>query len=93
MRNRQASGALEIGKHGSWLNAAENELSSMTRQCVHAAAFSTIGSLGKETKTWLEHSDRRKRGATGKSNPKTPEQNSSRFSPMSKPDKPLDLIH
>ena len=25
-------------KHGSWLNIAENELSSMTRQCVQAAA-------------------------------------------------------
>ena len=29
-------------KHGSWLNIAENELSSMTRQCVHGRRFATI---------------------------------------------------
>jgi len=29
-------------KHGSWLNVAENELSSMTRQCVTGRRFATI---------------------------------------------------
>ncbi len=46
-------------KHGSWLDTAENELSSMTRQCVNA----TIASLRKETKAWSSHSNRRQRGA------------------------------
>jgi len=49
-------------KHGSWLNAAENELSSMTRQCVNGRRFATIASLSKETKAWSSHSNRRQRG-------------------------------
>ena len=36
-------------KHGSWLNIAENELSSMTRQCVKDRRFSTIEKLRQET--------------------------------------------
>ena len=32
-------------KHGSWLNIAENELSSMTRQCVRHRRFGTIEAL------------------------------------------------
>src|SRR6266850_4068995 len=28
-------------KHGSWLNIAENELSSLTRQCLHGRRFGT----------------------------------------------------
>jgi hypothetical protein len=49
-------------KHGSWLNAAENELSSMTRQCIQGRRFATISSLRKETKAWSVHSNRRQRG-------------------------------
>jgi hypothetical protein len=49
-------------KHGSWLNAAENELSSMTRQCIHGRRFGTIRKLRKETAAWSEHSNRRQRG-------------------------------
>src|SRR5438445_1539482 len=33
-------------KHGSWLNIAENELSSMTRQCVTGRRFATVEELG-----------------------------------------------
>ena len=32
-------------KHGSWLNIAENELSSMTRQCVHGRRIGELGTL------------------------------------------------
>lgn len=39
-------------KHGSWLNAAENELSSMTRQCINGRRFATIARLKKETQAW-----------------------------------------
>lgn len=49
-------------KHGSWLNAAENELNSMTRQCVNGRRFATIASLRKETKAWSSHSNKKQRG-------------------------------
>jgi hypothetical protein len=39
-------------KHGSWLNIAENELSSLTRQCVANRRFETIEKLRKETAAW-----------------------------------------
>jgi DDE superfamily endonuclease len=48
-------------KHGSWLNVAENELSSMTRQCVTGRRFATIEELQVETKAWHEHSNERQR--------------------------------
>jgi len=39
-------------KHGSWLNIAENELSSMTRQCVQGRRFPNAPILRKETTAW-----------------------------------------
>ena len=39
-------------KHGSWLNIAENELSSLTRQCVTGRRFGDIPSLQDETSAW-----------------------------------------
>ena len=44
-------------KHGSWLNVAENELSSMTRQCIKARRFATVEALSKETTAWHSHSN------------------------------------
>ena len=49
-------------KHGSWLNIAENELSSMTRQCVFGRRFATIDLLRSETTAWHTHSNARQRG-------------------------------
>ena len=49
-------------KHGSWLNIAENELSSMTRQCVKDRRFATIDALRSETVAWHQHSNARQRG-------------------------------
>jgi hypothetical protein len=49
-------------KHGSWLNVAENELSSMTRQCVTGRRFATIDKLRSETAAWQEHSNAKQRG-------------------------------
>jgi DDE superfamily endonuclease len=49
-------------KHGSWLNIAENELSAMTRQCVHGRRFATIDQLCAETKAWHQHTNERQRG-------------------------------
>jgi len=39
-------------KHGSWLNRAENELSSLTRQCVSGRRFADIETLRAETAAW-----------------------------------------
>jgi hypothetical protein len=39
-------------KHGSWLNIAENELSSLTRQCVAGRRFGDIETLRQETSAW-----------------------------------------
>jgi hypothetical protein len=49
-------------KHGSWLNIAENELSSMTRQCVTGRRFATIKDLREQTTAWHRHSNARQRG-------------------------------
>jgi DDE superfamily endonuclease len=48
-------------KHGSWLNFAENELSSMTWQCVTGRRFATIEELSVQTTAWHEHSNARQR--------------------------------
>lgn len=49
-------------KHGSWLNIAENELSCMTRQCVHGRRFSTIEELRSETQAWASDTNDKQRG-------------------------------
>lgn len=41
-------------KHGSWLNIAENELSSMTRQCVAGRRIPDVQTLSSETTAWAE---------------------------------------
>jgi DDE superfamily endonuclease len=51
-------------KHGSWLNIAENELSSMTRQCVTGRRFATAEELRAETTAWHEQSNARQRGVS-----------------------------
>ena len=49
-------------KHGSWLNIAENELSTMTRQCASGRRFATIKQLNTETKAWSAKSNQKQRG-------------------------------
>ena len=39
-------------KHGSWLNIAENELSSMTRQCLHGRRIGELPLLQEEIGAW-----------------------------------------
>ena len=39
-------------KHGSWLNIAENELSSLTRQCLKGRRLGEIELLRSETTAW-----------------------------------------
>jgi hypothetical protein len=49
-------------KHGSWLNIAENELSSMTRQCITGRRFATVEKVGEETTAWHDYSNVAQRG-------------------------------
>ncbi len=49
-------------KHGSWLNIAENELSSMTRQCVARRRIGSIEELEQETTAWHEDVNQNQRG-------------------------------
>jgi DDE superfamily endonuclease len=49
-------------KHGSWLNIAENELSSMTRQCLKGRRFADIAELGVATSAWAIHNNTNQRG-------------------------------
>lgn len=39
-------------KHGSWLNIAENELSAMTRQCLHGRRIGDLAQLQQEIAAW-----------------------------------------
>jgi len=49
-------------KHGSWLNIAENELSSLTRQCVSGRRFGDIQTLRDETTAWSTDVNSTQRG-------------------------------
>lgn len=49
-------------KHGSWLNIAENELSSLTRQCVSGKRFGDIETLRDETAAWATDVNNTQRG-------------------------------
>ncbi len=49
-------------KHGSWLNVAENELSSMTRQCIGDRRLGSIEELRQETTAWANDRNEKQRG-------------------------------
>ncbi len=49
-------------KHGSWLNIAENELSSVTRQCVSGRRIGDIDTLREETAAWSADVNASQRG-------------------------------
>ncbi len=49
-------------KHGSWLNIAENELSSMTRQSISGRRIADIEMLRAETSAWADFSNDKQRG-------------------------------
>lgn len=49
-------------KHGSWLNIAENELSSMTRQCISGRRIANIEMLRVETSAWADFGNEKQRG-------------------------------
>jgi DDE superfamily endonuclease len=49
-------------KHGSWLNVAENELSSLTRQCISDRRFEDVATLRAETEAWSNDVNTTQRG-------------------------------
>ena len=49
-------------KHGSWLNIAENELSSLTRQCVSGRRFGVLTTLQSEIAAWSNDVNNTQRG-------------------------------
>ncbi len=49
-------------KHGSWLNVAENELSSLHRQCLRHRRFGRITELRRATAAWSKASNQKQRG-------------------------------
>lgn len=49
-------------KHGSWLNIAENELSSLHRQCLKDRRFGSIAALRSEVEAWSRHCNEKQRG-------------------------------
>lgn len=62
---RRLADRLEIHhtpKHGSWLNIAENELSSLTRQCVSGRRFGTLTKLQSELAAWSTDVNTTQRG-------------------------------
>ncbi len=49
-------------KHGSWLNVAENELSSLTRQCLSGRRIPSFEMLREETAAWTSACNSKQRG-------------------------------
>ena len=48
-------------KHGSWLNISENELSSLTRQCMSDRRIKTLEMLRAETSAWAKSRNKKQR--------------------------------
>jgi hypothetical protein len=49
-------------KHGSWLNIAENELSSMTRQCLGRRRIGDLKTLREQIRAWSNDVNKTQRG-------------------------------
>jgi hypothetical protein len=49
-------------KHGSWLNIAENELSTLTRQCLAHRRFGDMETLRTEISAWSSSVNSKQRG-------------------------------
>lgn len=49
-------------KHGSWLNVAENELSSLTRQCIGGHRIGDLKTLRDRILAWSQHVNKAQRG-------------------------------
>jgi len=48
-------------KHGSWLNAAEMEVSLLARECLGRRRIPELSTLEREVRTWSHQADRQRR--------------------------------
>lgn len=48
-------------KHGSWLNIAECELSTLTRQCLNGRRIGHLSDLQREIEAWATHTNNKQR--------------------------------
>jgi transposase len=48
-------------KHGSWLNAAEMEVSLLSRECLGSRRIPSLDDLAREVQAWSHEADRRRR--------------------------------
>jgi transposase len=48
-------------KHGSWLNAAEMEVSLLSRECLGSRRIPSLDELAREVQAWSLEADRRRR--------------------------------
>ena len=51
-----------IRKHSRWPNIAENELSSMTRQCIAGRRIGDLKSLREQIRAWSNDVNKTQRG-------------------------------
>ncbi len=49
-------------KRGSWLNVAENELSSLTRQCIGSERIGELRAMQERIAAWSKDINRTQRG-------------------------------
>ena len=62
---REALEFRDTPKHGRWLNIAENEWSSLTRQCLNGRCIGDLKALRNETTAWHTASNHKQRGIDG----------------------------
>jgi hypothetical protein len=48
-------------KHGSWMNAAEMEVSLLVRECLGRRRIPSLAVLEHEVRSWSREADRRRR--------------------------------
>ena len=61
--------------HGSWLNIAECELSSLARECIGKRRINSVESMNDILASWQCDRNTRQKALTGNSLPKTQELN------------------
>jgi hypothetical protein len=63
-----AADSCHTPKHGSWLNIAENVLSSLTRQCVSDRRIGALPKLRSELRAWSNDANTMQCGVDGQMN-------------------------
>jgi hypothetical protein len=77
-------------KHGSWLNIAETELSSMTRQCISGRRIGELETLQREVAAWSADVNQSQRGVDWRMKINDARYKLKSVYPKNKADRPLD---